>query len=269
MFRLQNNTPPIYTEGSRDFQLFCRLYDCVNNAVRFDINTITNILDPLKANDRILELMCTKIGFFTKYDFDADVLRAILSTFPYIIKYKGSIKGIELAVSTILKLEGNNLPPKILIDNTEHIINIYISTSIFNTNALDELLDYVIPIGYTYSVQEYGDYKSTISLDTNIVVDSLLSPIISTSQVLGSDRQTSDFTTRMEQKYIGTAEVSEVVGSSNYMTVVDGSGNTTYTAGRDDVDTSDISKVKTVKLSNSDTYNTVLIKTDTNPKGDS
>ena len=42
MLRLENNTPSIYCQKSRDFQLFCRLYDVVNNGVKFDIDSIIN-----------------------------------------------------------------------------------------------------------------------------------------------------------------------------------------------------------------------------------
>lgn len=281
MFRLQNNTPPIYTEGSRDFQLFCRLYDCVNNAVKFDINTITNIIEPAKANDRILELMCTRTGFFTKYDFDSNILRAILSAFPYILKYKGSKKGIELAVGTILKLEGNNVPPRIYINNENYCINIYISTRITNLIALDELLSYVLPIGYTYTIEPYSDYNTTTTIITKNTIESLVSPTISNSQVAGTDRDSTTFKTDMERKYISTFEISEVIGSNNYLTAdniittsyKDINGNTIKTT-RDEIDISDSTTTKSVKKYNTETgtvddaYNTVLITTDTNPKGD-
>ena len=78
-----------------NFQLFCRLYDCINNGVQFDISTITDILDPIKVNDRIVKLLATRVGFITDIDIDNTVLRYILSAYPYIIKNKGTRKGIE------------------------------------------------------------------------------------------------------------------------------------------------------------------------------
>ena len=92
MFRLQNNTPSYYVNNSRDFQLFCRLYDYINNGVKFDIDSIININDPLKINDRLLNLYGSKVGFFTNKNINTNVLRRILKAFPYLIKYKGTKK---------------------------------------------------------------------------------------------------------------------------------------------------------------------------------
>ena len=107
MFRLQDNVPSVYIDQSRDFQLFCRVYDCINNAVKYDIDTIINILDPMTANDRILELLCTYVGFFPKMHYDSYLLRYIIASFSHAIKYKGTKHGINIAVSTILKAERN------------------------------------------------------------------------------------------------------------------------------------------------------------------
>lgn len=193
MFRLQNNTPPVYIEQSRDFQLFCRLYDCVNNSVRFDINSIPTLLEPEKINDKLLSLLSTKQGFFTKQYLNSNELRQILSAFPYIIKYKGTEKGIQLAVNTILKIDGIEEIPSIvylkdLNDNLLHSIKIYTEHKIKSTLALDELLKYVLPVGYTYELAEYVEYDTRSVIHTFDTVNTLINPAISTSQVIGSDR---------------------------------------------------------------------------------
>lgn len=237
MFRLQNNTPPAYIDGSRDFQLFCRLYDCVNAGVRFNIDSMRSILDATKANDILLDLICTKVGFFTHKHFNSDVLRHILSAFPYIIKYKGSKRGIELAVWTILKLEGEESNPDIRIDNDTYTINIYTPSIVFNREALDELLKYVIPVGYTFNVSVYQstDRESRIGISTK--AKTLVNPAISVSQVRGTDRADGtanqfDLHSDLEQSYIGTIGSAQVVGSDNYLTAVDSSGNTKYASDR-------------------------------------
>ena len=158
MFRLQNNTPEAYTNNSRDFQLFCRLYDTINNGVRFDINTMTNILDPLQINDRMLNLLCTKMGFFTRENIPDNVLRVILDSFPYAVKYKGSVRGIKYAVSSILKLEGTFEDPEVIIDNENYTIQIYTAVKIKNKKALQEYLKYIIPLGYTVTIEQYTKY---------------------------------------------------------------------------------------------------------------
>ncbi len=222
MFRLQNHVPSNYIDGSRDFQLFCRLYDCVNSGVKNDIDSIIEILDPLKIKDNLLSLYETKIGFFTKINYNDHVLRTIFSAFPYIMKYKGTKYGIELAVSTILKTEGIHDPPEIEFDNDTHSVNIYTSTSVYNKDALIELLKYILPVGYTYSIGKFTSVQVPTQLAQLNKVKTLNISQISTSQVRGTDRildtSTSanefDFDSELENKYIGTINSTTIVGSN-------------------------------------------------------
>lgn len=229
MFRLQNNTPEVYINGSRDFQLFCRLYDTINNGVRFDANTIPNILDPLQINDRMLDLLCTKMGFFTRENIPENVLRVILDSFPYAVKYKGSIKGIKYAVCSILKLEGTFEEPEVIIDNKTYTIQIYTSVKITNKKALIEYLKYIIPLGYTVTIEQYTKYHTSKNeKPTEIRVQDkikyMINPISSTSQIRGSDRilnsldsENNDFNfiENIENDYIGTYMVTSIVGNIN------------------------------------------------------
>lgn len=188
MLRLQNNTPPVYTEESRDFQLFCRLYDCIINGVKYDINTIPDMFDAHKVNNQLLSLMSLRQGFFTKKNLNTDVLRTILSVFPYVLKYKGSKKGIELCVNAILKLEGIYEVPRIDIDEYNLVVTIYTESIITNTVALDELLKYVLPVGYIYNIERHLYRETASEVVTHGKVYTLINPTISNSQIIGSDR---------------------------------------------------------------------------------
>lgn len=188
MFRLQNNTPEVYVNESRDFQLFCRLYDCINNGVMFDIDLITRLYDPFQVNERMLNLLCTKVGFYPKNNLNNDALRYIISSFPYLTKYKGTKRGIEIAVSTILKINKSNSDFNVMIqttnkstisvDNKDKVvytpiydIQITFSDNVFDLSTLDELLKYVLPIGYTYHI-----YVKTASVNrtSNFTSDTVL-----------------------------------------------------------------------------------------------
>ena len=57
IFRLQSNVPEIYINESRDFQLLCRLYDCVLGGVKLDIDTLENIIDTRSCNSILLQLL--------------------------------------------------------------------------------------------------------------------------------------------------------------------------------------------------------------------
>ena len=167
MFRVQDNVPEIYINESRDFQLVSRLYDLLFSGVKYDIDTMVNVLDATLAKDSVLQLMCTKIGFFPRIEIDANVLKYIIASFPYIIKNKGNKLGIQYAVNAILKSESNPSStgkPHIEIINKlqqedatlqEYTVYIYTTVSLFNRAALEEVLRYVLPIGSTYQILSY------------------------------------------------------------------------------------------------------------------
>ena len=157
MFRLQENVPEIYVKASRDFQTFCRIYDVINNTIRFNAKSLDNGLNPLQASDRILQLLTTRVGFFPSHEYNTLALRAVISAFPFIVKYKGSKIGIEMALNVVLKLENNYAPSFVVIDKTNSMIGIYTKNKIKGEDLLRDVLSYIIPIGYDIEVSTYID----------------------------------------------------------------------------------------------------------------
>ena len=91
--RLQENLPLVYEENSRDFQLLGRLYDCVINGVKNDIDNLIYINNPDYCYSNILELLKTKVGFFTSKHFSDRELRHTLKVFSILLKNKGAKEG--------------------------------------------------------------------------------------------------------------------------------------------------------------------------------
>lgn len=173
VFRLQNNVPQVYVDKSRDFQMMCRVLDTLHGSVMYDITTMQNLTNPMKINDTMLRLYATKVGFFTNVSIDSNVLRYIVSAFPYIVKNKGNIRGIRRAVATIIRAE--SVPDSmndynVVIDNSEHRINIYTFVTLKNRVALEEVLKYVIPTGYDVHISsavEAPEIRTKYTYDTN------------------------------------------------------------------------------------------------------
>lgn len=226
MFRLQNNVPSTYIEQSRDFQLFCRLYDCINNGVQFDISTITDILDPIKVNDRVVKLLATRVGFITDIDIDNTVLRYILSAYPYIIKNKGTRKGIEAAVNAILHAEHSIKAATVEIINkpaegsnqAEYSVNIYtpIILSSKTKKALNELLKYILPVGYIFDILPYDKLSGNEPLETDLTLTTsniiaVQGPLTTTSSVRGSNSQYKTYGKSSDGKDV---EVSNTISSN-------------------------------------------------------
>lgn len=176
IFRTQEHVPDVYPRKSRDFQLLCNVYDCANSAVKFDIDGIQDLKDTDLCNERVLNQLQTKLGFFTNKYIDTNSQRIILKGFPHIIRNKGSSKGIIQTIELFLKtknidgrveiqtankenvlttITSNN--PVQLIYNT-YVVHMHIPERIDDTTILDELLKYIIPAGYVISYEYYDNF---------------------------------------------------------------------------------------------------------------
>ena len=104
VLRFQDRVPGVYVNESRDFQVMCRVLDCLINGVKFDIDSITDIIDTNLCDVKLLELLQTKLGFFTSAKISDDDLRYILTAFPYLVQQKGSLSSLEGAIYLFLKI---------------------------------------------------------------------------------------------------------------------------------------------------------------------
>lgn len=199
VFRLQNNVPDIYINESRDFQMLCNLFDVMNNGVKFDIDSMPNILDSNICSDAVLPLIQTKLGFFTKRDLTTRELRHVLSTFKRIIRDKGSQIGIREAIEVYLKLINSQKGYRITVTNTEnfkktlqsgessieyntfanvYLIEVQIETTLRNLSVLREMLRYILPTGYEV---QFGFYSAkNIITEVELPADKLNIIVVST-----------------------------------------------------------------------------------------
>lgn len=189
VFRIQEHTPDVYPRKSRDFQLLCNVFDCVNSSVKYDIDSIVDILDTVQCNDRVLPLLQTKLGFFTDKHLTAEELRLVLISFMKIVKDKGSRIGIREAIEVFLKISNISRKSKISILNVDksidktpdrslvktrlantYIVEISIESDKIDTTILTEILRYVLPAGYKL---KYSFYKSTENITQTVYSDTI------------------------------------------------------------------------------------------------
>ena len=192
LFRLQEHTPSAYTNDSRDFQLMLRLYDCVNNGVKYYIDSIIDSLNTDLCNSELLSLLKTKVGFFSNVEFTDRESRYILKSFPYIMKYKGSERGIEQAVRVFMAAEGISASNKVFIDATTHEIEIFIESPLVETKMLEEMLKYIIPTGYLVSITFGNPNDVSSSYQEDNFGMALSMPDLYNSVVRGSEPPSSD-----------------------------------------------------------------------------
>lgn len=184
---IRNSIPSVYVEESRDFQLFINLLHCIQNGIKFDIDKISDVTSARNISTSYIDLLKSKVGFFTDIDITSDKLRIILEAFPFIIKQKGSLSGISSCVNCFLKLVGVNVPSKVTLDNNLHKVSIGINRDSINSiKILEDLLSYVIPTGYMLDIYFY---RSTGVDDTAIYLHNTLYTRINSTDII---RNTKD-----------------------------------------------------------------------------
>lgn len=189
LFRISEHVPDVYPRKSRDFQLFCAVFDIVFGYLKYNIDSIRNITDTEYCNQKLIQysvseycnqklipLLQTKLGFYSDISIPSEDLRLILKAFPFLVKNKGSLTGITGALRIFLKVIGSDAEYEVKVINKvyssdgkyledeNYIINIATSEVLTNTDVLDQILKYVVPAGY---IVKYT-YKNTSDTITKI-----------------------------------------------------------------------------------------------------
>lgn len=99
MIRCQELVNDYYIEKSRDFQVLCRIYDYALNSLKYNIDSMQNLTDTRSIKDTVLPLLGDKLGI---YDKEAYSNREMLDALPIAIKYKGSLKSINILLNAFL-----------------------------------------------------------------------------------------------------------------------------------------------------------------------
>ena len=176
MFRLIDTSPEYYLQQSRDFQYLTRLMDIWFRGFKFDADMILKMADPLSCPDKYLQALREKIGFYPRKHIENEDLRIILKAFPWMYKYKGSRKAIDMAVRIGLMLNGidaNASQLRITINNME----VEVSTrQKIDETAIREMFRHIAPVGYalvfvtqeqqsTFSDVNYGGDVRLVAAD--------------------------------------------------------------------------------------------------------
>ena len=104
MLELEKRVPPVYVEDSRDFQVLLRTYSAELSSIKNIIDSTEFLTDTNKIKSKLLPLLKTKLGFFTNYAIDDDMMRGILSGFPSMIKKKGTLEAVQEALNIFLRV---------------------------------------------------------------------------------------------------------------------------------------------------------------------
>ena len=205
MIRLQDLTPSVYYTKSRDFQFIGRLYDLVLNYVKTNADNIYTLPIHDNMNEQLLNLLAFTLGFQSRHNYNGTQLYAICSVLPLILKNKGSLNAIIIAVNALLHAEGIKQALDYSIDNGKSI-TLYLPQQLTDLNLLRDLLVYILPAGISCSmikeIQEISKIKTEISTSDTVIYTVENSYDVDSQQILQPiNRQTGKPTAETDRYF--------------------------------------------------------------------
>lgn len=173
MIKLQDLTPAVYYNQSRDFQFIGRLYDLVLNYSKTNAANLYNLPIGKNMDEQLLNLLALTLGLKPTKKYNSKQLRAICSVLPTILKNKGSIQALVLATNALLAVEGVRQP----LDYTVHPkqgITLYVAQELDDLSLFTDLLDYLLPAGLSCTVvkesQSIHEATTTLKVTDTVTI---------------------------------------------------------------------------------------------------
>ena len=171
MIKLQDLTPAVYYNQSRDFQFIGRLYDLVLNYSKTNAANLYNLPIGKNMDEQLLNLLALTLGFKPTKNYNSKQLRAICSVLPTILRHKGSIQALVLAINALLAAEGVSQPLDYTV-NPKRGITLYVAQELDDLSLFTDLLDYLLPAGLSCNVvkesQAIHKAQTTLGVTDNI-----------------------------------------------------------------------------------------------------
>ena len=90
------------------------------NSAKVEADSLLYLNDAILIADRLLPLLQTKVGFWTRKEFTNDQLRLVCDAFDLLMRKKGCRDGIVQAVQIFIKTLGISTNFDILITNKDN-----------------------------------------------------------------------------------------------------------------------------------------------------
>ncbi len=152
MIKLYERLPQIYYHKSRDFQFLARVYEVLFNYLKTNVDVTESLVFNENFDISFLNLLALTLGFTSKHNYNTRDLFNLCSSFAKILRNKGSKKSIEDTIKILLNAQRIEKPFSVDFDSEDkYNLLIYITSDVKDLVLLEDVFDYILPCGYTYS----------------------------------------------------------------------------------------------------------------------
>lgn len=150
MIKTKNLVPEVYYNQSRDFQFLGRAFEIIFNYAKMNTDLITGAPTSNNLDDRLIPLLAKTVGFETRHQYNAQDLKNVCDVFIDLVRNKGTKNAIERAVYTLMNAQNISGYTEVRIDSDNHVVNIYIPYGLKDLVLLEDIFDYILPVGFDY-----------------------------------------------------------------------------------------------------------------------
>ena len=163
--QVEKMVPEIYYKESRDFAYIGRIFEILFNYVKTNADCIIAPIDSISIQTFCIEMLSDTLGFSKKHEYNLNDLLAIIMSFQKLLRNKGSLTAIELAIKLMMtaqKIEMITTLNKFFDFDEEDRFNliIYVPDKLSDIILLEDLFDYILPAGMTYSIYKLAEGSS-------------------------------------------------------------------------------------------------------------
>lgn len=193
--KVSNLVPEFYYKESRDFSYVGRLLEIVLNYIKTNVDIVGINISNKEIPYQLIDLFATSVGFEKKHNYINSDLISICSAFSYLLKNKGNKQSIEDSINILLHSQEIEYLPYVEFDNENKQVNVYVPIQLKDTIILEDLFEYILPVGYNYSIRRgsrsrdayvtYVSYKDNVT--PNLMNDYQLAQVSNLGDNIPSD----------------------------------------------------------------------------------
>lgn len=163
MIDVIKQTPSVYSEESRDYQIIARLYTALFNYNKMYIDSLR--VWSGNIDNKLADLRAMTLGFYPKQKWDKDSLESITTCFKYLEMNKGTWEALEYCLIILIRINKLSGSPIVEPPDERGNINIKIPIELSDLGIVKDLFDYLIPAGLTYRIYTFVATDTT-NIDT-------------------------------------------------------------------------------------------------------
>lgn len=173
VFDLTKSYVPESYVNSRDYRVFLRQLSMLITAIKGSIDDFPNLYIAENCAEDMLPLLASMVGYKYQDSYPIDTNRKIISHYPYLLRHRGSAKGIKMAA-----LLGVNSSPGIVhyYDESYIVLDLDVENGVLNIyypqiGSINwDLIEAVRPIGMRINLipSEISGTTSTLKIKDRV-----------------------------------------------------------------------------------------------------